>query len=124
MLELIFSGSKLFMGIQTIAAVAMIILSVVSAKAVFDNQIDEKAKRKTNLIKEVGLFAFIIGLLASALDLMGALQSIAKAGDISPSLLAAGLKLTLITPVYGLTIYSLSILIWFVLDWKVSKIVT
>jgi biopolymer transport protein ExbB/TolQ len=121
MLELFFLGSKLFMGIQIIAAVVMIILSIVSAKAVLGNQIDGKTKRKTNLIREVGLFAFIIGVLASAIDLMGAFQSIAMASYISPSLLAAGLKITLITTVYGLTIYSLSLLIWFVLNWKVSK---
>lgn len=121
MLELFFLGSKLFMGIQTIVAVIMIVLSVLSAKAVLANQVNENSQRKLSLIKEVGLFAFIIGLLASAMDLMGALQAIEMAGDISPSLLAAGLKISFITPTYGLMIYTLSLLIYFALRAQANK---
>ncbi|KYG81888.1 MotA/TolQ/ExbB proton channel family protein [Roseivirga ehrenbergii] len=124
MLELFFSGSKLFMGIQTIVAVIMIVLSVLSAKAVLANQVNENSQRKISLIKEVGLFAFIIGLLASAMDLMGALQAIEMAGDISPSLLAAGLKISFITPTYGLMIYTLSLLIYFALRALTNKATT
>jgi len=124
MLELFFLGSKLFMGIQTIAAVVMIILSIISAKAVLSNQLNEGSPRKISLIKEVGLFTLIIGLLASAIDLMGAFQAIEMAGDVSPSLLAAGLKITFITPTYGLLIYALSLLIYFVLSAKVNKVTT
>ena len=121
MLELFFLGSKLFIGIQTIVAVIMIVLSVLSAKAVLANQVNENSQRKLSLIKEVGLFAFIIGLLASAMDLMGALQAIEMAGDISPSLLAAGLKISFITPTYGLMIYTLSLLIYFALRAQANK---
>tara|TARA_R110000796_G_scaffold74374_1_gene167334 strand:+ start:320568 stop:320942 length:375 start_codon:yes stop_codon:yes gene_type:complete len=121
MLELFFSGSKLFMGIQTIVAVIMIVLSVYSAKNVLANQVNENSQRKISLIKEVGLFAFIIGLLASAMDLMGALQAIEMAGDVSPSLLAAGLKISFITPTYGLMIYTLSLLIYFALRAQANK---
>jgi biopolymer transport protein ExbB/TolQ len=121
MLELFFSGSKLFMGIQTIVAVIMIVLSVYSAKNVLANQVNENSQRKISLIKEVGLFAFIIGLLASAMDLMGALQAIEMAGDVSPSLLAAGLKISFITPTYGLMIYTLSLLIYSALRAQANK---
>tara|TARA_R110000850_G_scaffold220762_2_gene346484 strand:- start:78 stop:452 length:375 start_codon:yes stop_codon:yes gene_type:complete len=121
MLELFFSGSKLFMGIQTTVVVIMIVLSVYSAKNVLANQVNENSQRKISLIKEVGLFAFIIGLLASAMDLMGALQAIEMAGDVSPSLLAAGLKISFITPTYGLMIYTLSLLIYFALRAQANK---
>lgn len=121
MLELFFLGSKLFMGIQTIAVVVMIVLSVISAKAVLANQINKETPRKIRLIKEVGLFALIIGLLASAIDLMGAFQAIEMAGDVSPSVLAEGLKITFISSVYGLMIYALSLLIYFALSAKANK---
>ncbi len=121
MLELFFSGSKLFMGIQTIVAVIMIVLSVYSAKNVLANQVNENSQRKISLIKEVGLFALIIGIFASALDLTSAFQAIEMAGDVSPSLLAAGLKLTFIPTIYGLMIYSLSLLIYFVLRAQANK---
>lgn len=121
MLELFFSGSKLFIGIQTIAAIIMIVLAIISTKAVLANQVNENSQRKIGLLKEVGLFAFIIGILASAIDLTGALQAIEMAGDVSPSLLAAGLRITMVTPVYGLIIYVLSLLIFLALSAKVNK---
>ena len=110
------------MGVQTIAAVVMIVLSIIGAKTVLSNQVNADSPRKTSLIKEVGLFALIIGLLASAIDLMSALQAIEMAGDVSPSLLAGGLKIAFITPVYGLIIYALSLLIYFVLSAKINKL--
>ncbi|NVK85093.1 MAG: MotA/TolQ/ExbB proton channel family protein [Cytophagia bacterium] len=122
MLELFFLGSKLFMGIQTIAAVVMIILSVICTKTVLASQANERSFRRIRLIKEVGLFALIIGLLASAIDLMGAFQAIEMAGDVSPSVLAEGLKITFISSVYGLMIYALSLLIYFALSTKANKV--
>lgn len=122
MLELFFLGNKLLMGIQTIAAVIMIVLSVISAKTVLANQIKERVYRKIRLVKEVGLFALIIGLLASAVDLMGAFQAIEMAGDVSPSVLAEGLQITFISSVYGLIIYALSLLIYFALNSKANKV--
>lgn len=124
MLELFFLGSKLFMGIQTIAAVIMIVLSVISAKTVLANQINQRTYRKIRLIKEVGLFALIIGLLASSIDLMGAFQAIEMAGDVSPAILAGGLKITFISSVYGLMIYALSLLIYFALSSKANQATT
>ncbi len=121
MLELFFLGSKLFMGIQTTVAVIMIVMSVFSAKNVLANQVNENSHRKISLIKEVGLFALIIGILASALDLTGAFQAIEAAGDVSPAVLAGGLKLTFIPTIYGLMIYALSLLIYFVLRAQANK---
>ena len=109
------------MGIQTTVAVIMIVMSVFSAKNVLANQVNENSHRKISLIKEVGLFALIIGILASALDLTGAFQAIEAAGDVSPAVLAGGLKLTFIPTIYGLMIYALSLLIHFVLRAQANK---
>ena len=109
------------MGIQTIVAVAMIVLSVVSARTVFANKVNESSQLKLSLIKDVGLFALIIGILASALDLTSAFQAIEIAGDVRPGLLAAGLKLTFIPTIYGLMIYALSLVIYFVLSTKATN---
>jgi len=100
----------------------MIVVSVYNAKAVFSNPMNEHAYRRLRLIKEIGLFAFIIGLLASTLDLMGMFSAIEMAGDIHPGLLAAGLKLTFIPPAYGLMIYALSLLIYFALNFQANKV--
>ncbi|HEY9117051.1 MAG TPA: MotA/TolQ/ExbB proton channel family protein, partial [Roseivirga sp.] len=110
--------------IQTIAAVVMVVLSVICAKTVLSNQMTDSSHRKIRLIKELGLFALIIGLLASAIDLMGAFQAIEMAGDVSPSVLAGGLKITFISSVYGLMIYALSLLIYFALRAKTNPLTT
>lgn len=123
MLELFFLGSKLLMGILTVVATVMIIQSVLSIRTIMANQVNEKTSQKIRLVREIGLFAFMVGILASAIDLMGAFSAIEMAGDVSPSLLAAGLKLTLIAPVYGLMIYVLSLIIWFALNWKMNKMI-
>lgn len=123
MLELFFLGSKLLMGILTVVATVMIIQSVLSIRTIMANQVNEKTPQKIRLVREIGLFAFMVGILASAIDLIGAFSAIEMAGDVSPSLLAAGLKFTLIAPVYGLMIYVLSLIIWFALNWKVNKMI-
>jgi biopolymer transport protein ExbB/TolQ len=123
MLELFFLGSKLLMGILTVVATVMIIQSVLSIRTIMADQVNEKTPQKIRLVREIGLFAFMVGILASAIDLMGAFSAIEMAGDVSPSLLAAGLKFTLIAPVYGLMIYVLSLIIWFALNWKVNKMI-
>lgn len=68
-----------------------------------------------NYILLFGSLAFIMGILAQAIGISVALRTIAKADDISMSLLAKGLKLSLIAPVYGLIIFLLSLILWGVL---------
>lgn len=123
MLELFYSGERLFMGLITISALVMLVLSGLGLRAILTNQTEDHVHSKIRWIREVGLFALIMGLLASTLDLVAAFSAIEAAGDVSMSLLAAGLKLTLITTVYGLIIYGLSFLISISLSWKVTRMV-
>jgi len=47
---------------------------------------------------------------------MMAFSAIERAGDISPAIVVGGLKVSMISTLYGILIYMVSILIWFVLD--------
>lgn len=58
----------------------------------------------------------IIGILGQLIGLMEAFSAIERAGDVSPAILAGGLKVSMITTLYGIFIYMLSIIIWFLLD--------
>jgi biopolymer transport protein ExbB/TolQ len=58
----------------------------------------------------------ITGILGQLIGLMTAFSAIEKASDISPAIVAGGLKVSMITTLYGIFIYMLSILIWFLLD--------
>lgn len=45
-----------------------------------------------------------------------AFSTIEKVVDISPFLIFGGLKVSMITTLYGIIIYLISILVWFILD--------
>ena len=59
----------------------------------------------------VGFMALLVGISFSMLGLYGAYDAIEVAGDISPSLVAGGAKVALITTFYGLIIFTLSVIL-------------
>ena len=52
-----------------------------------------------------------------------AFQAIEEIKDVSPALLAGGLKVSSLTTIYGFSIYIFSYLCWFVLNLKYERIV-
>ena len=111
-------GGALFMSFLTILLVIVIAVSVYFAILIANG----KAKEKTNFlhqlkyVKSIGLFTMITGILGQLIGLFTAFTAIESAQDISPAILAGGLKVSMITTLTGTFIYMLSILIWFLLD--------
>ncbi|MEM8969651.1 MAG: MotA/TolQ/ExbB proton channel family protein [Bacteroidota bacterium] len=66
-------------------------------------------------IKQIGLFCFFLGLFAQIIGLIQGFDAIEAAGDISPALLAGGLKVSFITTAYGLIILIFSRVFYFYL---------
>lgn len=79
-------------------------------------KLKEKASHRLVHIKSIGLFAMITGILGQLIGLYSAFSAIEAAADISPAIIFGGLKVSMITTFYGIFIYLLSILIWFILD--------
>lgn len=74
-------------------------------------------------IRAAGLFTMITGILGQLVGLVEAFDAISHAGDISPAMVAGGLKVSLYTPVYGILVYLFTILVWFILDfWHHRKL--
>ena len=117
-MELFKMGGTLFMSIITILGISMIIYSVKSFIAVFVKK-DYNGKG-VNYILMYGSLAFIIGLLGQAIGMFGAFAAIQAAGDISPAIIAGGLRVSMITPLYGVIYFILSIPIWVVLREKIK----
>lgn len=117
------TGGPLFMSILTILLVVIVAVSVYFALSIANG----KAKEKTNFshqlkyIKSIGLFTMITGILAQMIGLFSAFTIIEEVGDISPSIIAGGLKVSLITTLTGVTFYLISIIIWFLLDLWYNK---
>ena len=62
-------------------------------------------------VKEIGLLALITGILGTLAGLFDAAATIHAAGDISTGLLWGGIRVALITALYGMVVYIVSLVI-------------
>ena len=59
----------------------------------------------------LGLLSFLIGVLFTVIGMMGAFDAIEAAGDISPSLVAGGVKMAIKSTVIGFCVLIVSIIV-------------
>lgn len=62
-------------------------------------------------VKEIGQLALLSGIFYQLLGMFHAFGVIQMAGDITPSLLAGGLRMSFISVMYGMLIYAASLVI-------------
>ncbi len=118
MANLFYMGGPLFMGILTTLLVVMLAISIYFLISIASGKASDRPNFRHQLtyVKSVGLFTMITGILGQLIGLLEAFKAIEQVKDISPALLAGGLKVSMITTLYGILIYLFSILIWFLLD--------
>ncbi|WP_408047695.1 MotA/TolQ/ExbB proton channel family protein [Tenacibaculum crassostreae] len=75
-------------------------------------------EKNSSLIKSIGLFSFVFGVLGFVLGMLGALEAIAMANGVSHQVLAGGFKVGLLAPTFGLFIFLVARLFDIVLLWK------
>jgi len=111
-------GGTLFMSLLTILLVITLAVAIYFAITIASGKASEKKNFKEQLryVKSLGLFTMITGILGQLIGLFSAFTAIESAGDVSPAMLAGGLKISMITSLTGIVIYLISILIWFLLD--------
>ena len=111
-------GGSLFMGILTILLVIIVAVTVYFAISIANGKAADKESLRHQLryIKSLGLFTMITGILGQMIGLFSAFIAIEAAEDISPAIIAGGLKVSMITSLTGIVIFLISIAIWFVLD--------
>ena len=61
--------------------------------------------RFTKLIGHVGLFALVWGFLGQMIGLVTAFDSIEAFSDMSPNILATGIKIALLNPIFGMLVF-------------------
>lgn len=66
-------------------------------------------------VLRLGLLGLVMGLFGLMVSLYEAMIAIEGAGSVSPALLAGGLRVALIAPVYGLGVCTGALLCWLVL---------
>lgn len=118
-------GGPLFMGILTILFLIILATAVIFAVFIFNGKAQKSGSftHRLGYLKSMGLFTMIVGILGQLIGLLMAFGAIEQAGDISPQMVYGGLKISFFTTVYGILVYLLSILLWFVLDlWHHKKL--
>jgi hypothetical protein len=91
------SGGVLFMSI-----LSFMLLSTLTSFILFKNK---------NIVLLIGFISLLFGKFSTYLGVIGAFDAIEAAGDISPSLVMGGIKVSLTTYVYGLIIFIISLIL-------------
>jgi uncharacterized membrane protein len=117
MISLFYQGGVLFMSIVSLGLISALFFSIYSIIKIYIQKIDDKVstQQSIDMIKSSGLFAAVTGVLGQLIGLYSAFSAIEQMGSISPEMLMGGLKTSSICTIYGLVIYALSLLAWFVI---------
>ena len=111
-----------FMWPLVIIAVIILLLFLKKGFDVFVNADPTPAqhRRANNVILQLGIFSFFFGLLGQAIGLIEGFSAIQAAADISPAMVMGGLKVSMITPVFGLITLLGSLIAWSVLKYRID----
>jgi len=103
MMDLFYQGGPLFMGLLSLLLLCILILSVRTFMSI-DN---DKGSTSSYFywIKELGTLALVLGIFGQLIGFFSAFSVIEQSDGMSPQVLAGGLKVSLITTLYGLLIF-------------------
>ncbi len=110
--KLITDGGLLF----TLPMIILLVLILV----LFTKTITSKTTvdKNTKLIASLSLFTLVWGVLGQIIGLMNAFKVIEEVGQISPQMLAGGLRVSSITTMLGLAVFLIGRLSIIILQWR------
>jgi len=74
-------------------------------------------KKTVSLISSITLFAVVWGFSGQMIGMISAFDSIEAVGDISPAVMAGGLKISFLAPLFGMVIFLIGRLGIIILTW-------
>ncbi len=92
-------GGPLFM------YVTLLLLLVVIGLFIMNILKKTETSRSISLISSVSLFALVWGFLGQLVGLIGAFDSIESYDNISPAILAGGIKVSILSPAFGMVVF-------------------
>jgi heme/copper-type cytochrome/quinol oxidase subunit 2 len=114
-------GGPLFMTLVYIMWVLVIILTIKFIRNHRSKDRDLKKLEKFNsTILFIGAFVFLFSLFYRNLGIYSALSTIIDAQDIAPSIIANGLRVSYIAPLYSFFLFLVTSLIWFLFRNKIK----
>lgn len=73
--------------------------------------------KSIKLVSSISLFALVWGFLGQMIGLISAFDTIEATGDISPAVLAGGLKIAILSPLFGMFTFLIARLGIIILVW-------
>jgi len=122
--ELHVMGGWQFMSILFIILVTTIVLGIIGSIMAYGKS-NANLARLNNIvlaIKFLGGFAVVWGILGQGIGIYSACIAIQEMEDVSPALLAGGFQVSMITVLYGLIIFLISRIIWFILKTRFNTL--
>ncbi len=106
-------GNTTYMSVITISGLIMLYFAVYKIFRMIKRKEFDEAQLSYILL--FGSLSFILGIFTQAAGLYQLLDVVSQAKDIPTSIIAGGLKLTFIAPIYGMILFVLSLVFWGVL---------
>ncbi|PNQ72764.1 hypothetical protein C1T31_09630 [Hanstruepera neustonica] len=100
LMSLFDEGGPLMMSLILICLILSVIFLIRGFVSVKSNQ--NLSKRMLQLASDASLLGMVIGFFASILGLVSAFDSVEAMGNAEPAMFAGGLKVSLITSLFGL----------------------
>ena len=123
MKNLFYEGGPLFMGILSVILILMTAWAIYHFLPVLLKKETNVTKTRLRLkhIKTIGTFGLVTGILGQLVGLTAAFDAVEQAGNVAPAVLMGGLKVSMIVTIYGVLIYLISLILWFVFDFILTK---
>ena len=113
MIDLFFQGGVQFMTFIVLSGLGAIIWSLLTLIKFL--KLGLVSKRHLDAILFLGSLSFFIGLLGQGIGLTAALDVIQTYPNISPAAIAGGIRVSMIAPLTGAILFTLSGIFWFIL---------
>lgn len=118
-------GGPFFMTLHFIMWILVIIYSIRVLKNYRSKNQDYYQLEKFNTtILFIGGFGFLFSLFYRTMGMYSAFSALEITSDISPTLVASGLKASLIAPLYSLFLFLVTGIIWFINRNKIRELIS
>jgi len=119
MFDFFFEGGSLFMSFVMFTGLGAIIWSLLTLVKFL--KVGFVSKRHLDAILFLGSLSFFLGLLGQGMGLSAALDVIQTYPNISPAAIAGGIRVSMIAPLTGGILFTLSGLFWFILRYMNTR---
>ncbi len=112
MFDLFSQGGPIFMGMLTLILLALFTVFVMS---IIKKGNEKELTSSLQWLKSIGTLGLVVGVLGQLIGLYSAFAVMETMEGISPSILAGGLRVSLITTLYGVIIFVLYLILSMIL---------